>query len=211
MDNIFFDLTFFDLKELFQQSGCPICALVQVFEERYLDVLFYENVNDPYVRGKIRDNGGFCPEHIKQIFDTRPSVLGISIIYDDLFRHYLDQALTRDNQCPMCNARKEKEAFIQSIMEKHWKKLKMDWGDRVFLCRRHLEHTPWKEEIRCDLIELSRQSLLKISQDLSSFIRKFDYRIAKDTITNGESSSWQEVLEFFSGERLRRKATNKYH
>ncbi|NLJ39075.1 MAG: hypothetical protein GX432_09985, partial [Candidatus Atribacteria bacterium] len=69
------DNTFYDLKELFQQSGCPLCALKSRFEERYLDVLFYENVNDPNVRERIRNQNGFCQEHIQLIFQSRPSVL----------------------------------------------------------------------------------------------------------------------------------------
>jgi len=206
MDNIFYDL-----KELFAESGCPICALKRRFEERYLDGLLYENVNDPGVRDRIRSQGGFCREHVRSLFDLRPSVLGISIIYDDVLRAYLHTNNSLNGSCPLCAAWAEKERFIQVVIEKQWHELKSVWGERTFLCHWHFTHIRWDESVKADLRQFSLNTLHRLSQDVSSLIRKFDYRVKKDTITPGESSSWQEILEFFGGRRLRNGSLDRRH
>ena len=204
------DNTFYDLKELFQQSGCPLCALKSRFEERYLDVLFYENVNDPNVRERIRNQNGFCQEHIQLIFQSRPSVLGISIIYDDLLRHHFqkDERELQETECPLCHAWKEKEQYIHTTLVKRWNNLKSEWGDRVFFCPVHLKQYQGEKAIYQEMNKLTKENLKKIGADLSSFIKKFDYRVKKDSITIDESNSWQEVLEYFAGRRLR---SNRNH
>ena len=73
------DKTYYDLLELFSESGCPICSYKKTFEEQSLDGLFYEFVTDP----EIRQNGSRRLSDHTRVFDARPSVLGISIVYED--------------------------------------------------------------------------------------------------------------------------------
>ncbi|NLJ50513.1 MAG: hypothetical protein GX428_13170 [Candidatus Atribacteria bacterium] len=203
--------TFYDLKELFQQSGCPICALKSSFEERYLDTLLYENVNDPKVRERIRSQNGFCQEHIQLIFQSRPSVLGISIIYDDLLRHHLqtDEKESKETVCPLCLAWKEKNRYIHTTLVKHWNDLKATYNTRLFFCPTHIKQYETDKIIYQDMNKLTKENLKKIGADLSSFIKKYDYRAKKDSITINEINSWQEVLEYFASRRLRNNRTHR--
>jgi hypothetical protein len=60
--------------------------------ERYLDNQFYENVNSPKWRDKLRASLGFCHEHAWLAVDQRlGDALGFSIIYRDTLNHVLRQ------------------------------------------------------------------------------------------------------------------------
>lgn len=75
---------YYDLLDAFQQDGCPICRLGRLTVARYLDILAYENVNDPGVRQKLRAARGFCNYHAYQFLDEVRDLLGIGIIYRDV-------------------------------------------------------------------------------------------------------------------------------
>ena len=77
--------TYFALLEACAQPGCSTCRLEQQAVERYLDHLFYENVNDGGTRARLRASLGFCREHAGLLLDARlGDALGMSIIYHDV-------------------------------------------------------------------------------------------------------------------------------
>ena len=55
--------TYYALLEGFDKSGCPVCRFMQEYSLRYLDALFYEQVNDVGIRRKLRAAHGFCNWH----------------------------------------------------------------------------------------------------------------------------------------------------
>lgn len=78
--------------EACHESGCPICRLEQRSVERYLDNQFYENVNSPRWRDRLRASFGFCHEHAWLGVDQRlGDALGYSIIYHDIVNSILTQ------------------------------------------------------------------------------------------------------------------------
>jgi len=79
----FYDSMYFDLLDAMKKDTCPICFLVQKSEYRYIATLFYELVNDPGVRDKLRDSYGFCPRHAR-LAKRVGKPLGIAIIYEDI-------------------------------------------------------------------------------------------------------------------------------
>lgn len=75
----------YKLLEACRESGCPVCRLEQQGVERYLDNQFYENVNSPAWRDKLRASHGFCHEHAWLGVNKRlGDALGYSIIYHDI-------------------------------------------------------------------------------------------------------------------------------
>ena len=199
------DKTYYDLLELFSESGCPICSYKKTFEEQSLDGLFYEFVTDPEIRQKLRDQGGFCQDHLRRVFDTRPSILGMSIVYEDLLNAYLkNENHSTLKNCPLCNLWKDKIHHLENILKKHWKDFKNAWGKHTFICIIHQNEIQLTPSISSELGQHTLKSLKNIDENLKSFIQKFDYQANKDTISVEESNSWQEVLEFFSGQRLRK-------
>lgn len=81
---------FNDLLEACKQPGCPVCRLVNQAVNRYLDNLFYENVNDGDLRAQLRKSLGFCHEHAW--LALKPGLgdaLGVAIIYHDVLTNIL--------------------------------------------------------------------------------------------------------------------------
>ena len=75
----------YKILEACLEPGCPICRLEQRGVERYLDNQFYENVNSPPWRDRLRASHGFCHEHAWLSVNQRlGDALGFSIIYHDI-------------------------------------------------------------------------------------------------------------------------------
>ena len=81
---------FYNLVEACREPGCPVCRLEQKSVERYLDSMFYENVNSPAWRDQLRASLGFCHEHAWLGVNQRlGDALGYSIIYRDIVNSIL--------------------------------------------------------------------------------------------------------------------------
>jgi len=88
----------YNLLEACREAGCPICRLEQKSVERYLDNQFYENVNSPKWRDRLRASLGFCREHAWLGVNRRlGDALGYSIIYHDIINSILNQMNAGDN------------------------------------------------------------------------------------------------------------------
>ena len=86
----------YKIREACREPGCPICRLEQHSVERHLDHQFYESVNSPAWRDRLRASHGFCHEHAWLGVNRRlGDALGYSIIYHDLVNS-LFNALNRD-------------------------------------------------------------------------------------------------------------------
>ena len=82
----------YKLLEACRQPGCPVCRVEQESVERYLDSQFYENVNSPRWRDRLRASLGFCHEHAWLAVDKRlGDALGFTIIYHDVVNSILKQ------------------------------------------------------------------------------------------------------------------------
>lgn len=90
--------TAYKLLEACREPGCPVCRLEVESVERHLDRRFYESVNTPAWRDRLRDSLGFCHEHAWLAVDQRlGDALGFSIIYHDIVNSILNQLNERGN------------------------------------------------------------------------------------------------------------------
>ena len=97
----------YNLLEACREAGCPICRLEQKSVERYLDNQFYENVNSPKWRDRLRASLGFCREHAWLGVDQRlGDALGYSIIYRDIINSILTQWNDEGSLTPAGRGRK---------------------------------------------------------------------------------------------------------
>src|SRR5262249_28929855 len=93
---------FYDLLEACRAEGCPICRLEARSAERYLDHQFYENVNSPKWRDRLRTSHGFCHEHAWLGVNRRlGDALGDSIIYRDVINSILTQLADDSHPAPV--------------------------------------------------------------------------------------------------------------
>jgi len=98
--------TVYNLLEACRESGCPICRLEQQSVERYLDNQFYENVNSPKWRDRLRASLGFCHEHAWLGIDKRlGDALGYSIIYRDIVNSVLTHLEDSNSPAPASHRR----------------------------------------------------------------------------------------------------------
>jgi len=115
----------YNLLEACRAEGCPICRLEQDSVERYLDNQFYENVNSPKWRDRLRDSLGFCREHAwlgvsKRLGDA----LGYSIIYHDILNSILRR--WEDKQSPArplrggTSLRRQIPESVRNLIESVW-------------------------------------------------------------------------------------------
>ncbi len=83
---------FYKILEACREGDCPICRVEQNNVERYIENQFYENVNSPKWRDKLRDSLGFCREHAWLAVDRRlGDSLGFSILYRDVLHNAVRQ------------------------------------------------------------------------------------------------------------------------
>ena len=105
----------YNLLEACRAEGCPICRLEQKSEERYLDQHFYENVNSPRWRDRLRGSLGFCREHTWLGVDRRlGDALGYSIIYRDILNSILNQL---KNGSSLALPPRQKRSLLRQVPE----------------------------------------------------------------------------------------------
>ena len=96
----------YNLLEACRETGCPVCRLEQKSVQRYLDHQFYENVNAPAWRDRLRASHGFCHEHAWLGVNQRlGDALGYSIIYRDIVNSILTQLSDRNSPAPSVDRR----------------------------------------------------------------------------------------------------------
>lgn len=84
------NLTQYKFLDACREEGCPVCRVEQESVERYLQNHFYENVNSPKWRDRLRRSLGFCHEHSWLAVDRRlGDALGFSILYRDILNNML--------------------------------------------------------------------------------------------------------------------------
>ncbi len=100
------NFTVYKLLEACREPGCPVCRLEQHSVERYLDNQFYENVNAPAWRDRLRSSLGFCREHSWLTVNQRlGDALGFSIIYHDVINSILNQLNNSGSSAPTSRRR----------------------------------------------------------------------------------------------------------
>lgn len=73
---------YLDLLERFALPGCPLCALVRGYEDRYVDSLLYEYSLDPGVHAAFRRGRGLCNHHSWHLAHHHGYSLGVSHLFE---------------------------------------------------------------------------------------------------------------------------------
>jgi hypothetical protein len=190
-----------DLLEACRQEGCPLCRLEHAADLRYLERLFYAQVNDYNTRQQLRASLGFCVPHAElALSEVKGQALGLAIIYDDLLRLVVEQIdknntlLAADKKCPACENRDENNARVLSELSKYMlnESMQSALGTSTGLCLGHLRQAlaamrePAK---RAALLKVQRAIMLKLRAELAEYIRKNDYRFMGEP-PGAERDAW---------------------
>ena len=200
--------TYYEIRDACYKSGCPICRLLDRRVRDYLDSLFYESVNDPFVRTKLRGALGFCRKHALRALGLGDS-LGIAIIHEDLLQlvaRQLDEGrMPRPLvACPACSLhRVSEEGYIRTLVEY----LDDDEFQGAFkssdgVCLPHLHRLSLKLQKKVLpewLITVERQKLQKRRTLLTEFLRTQDVRAKNEQLSEGEATACEDAIDFLVG------------
>ena len=68
-----------EIREALAQPGCPFCRMLARSEDRYLDAILWEQVNDPGTRAELNEARGYCQQHAWVL--VRPgAAVGVAIL-----------------------------------------------------------------------------------------------------------------------------------
>jgi hypothetical protein len=152
----------YDLIDLFDRPGCPVCRLGLSGVYRWLDSFAYEGVNDYELRAALRASRGFCNAHAWQLIGEVHDLLGVAIVYRDVVHTSLPAlaeavpspgALEPQGVCRACTALEDTcgrylDIFQESLPDREFRRAYE--GGPAALCRDHtqglLERLPSRKE-----------------------------------------------------------------
>ncbi len=211
------DVIYYNLYQALSNHVCPVCQCIAEATGRFLDNLMYEFVNDLRTRDRLRETKGFCREH-SWALQRMGDPLGHSIIYADLIDSFLSTldkkevvakrrkipfAMSKGGECPVCLEEEEMEnRYIYGLLAslKH-EDFREKYRSSVGLCLPHFNLVSRQvsdKEVEALLHEVEINSLSKLSAELKEFIRKSDYRYARE-LPGEERDAWIRAVELWVG------------
>jgi Family of unknown function (DUF6062) len=82
---------YYELLDACKRGGCPICTMALDTVARYLDILIYENVNDPQTRDAVVAARGYCNDHSWQLRAKSGAAFGTALLYRDVLQHVVEE------------------------------------------------------------------------------------------------------------------------
>jgi hypothetical protein len=202
------DSTAFEVREALVESGCPICRLAVRAVGRWLTAVAYEQVNDIQLRDELRAARGFCNVHAHRWLREVHSVLGTSIVYQDLLKAGLRELDSASGQrgglwraltgtpsdsvggCPACRMQTEaEERYLTALLATVAAEPEVLDGSEG-ACLRHARAAlrngrPGAERV----VQQTRTAIQQLLGELDEVIRKEDYRFRHEPRTEPERTA----------------------
>ncbi len=212
----------YDLFNVFEQPGCPVCRLTMASVHQYLDSLIYEYVNKPATHMMVRAARGFCPRHAWHIQnEINASAIGIAVLYEGLVRNLLNDmgnpdpkggkrhvaqvasALAPQAPCPACeHQRTVEEHLLRNLLEHIGQdEFAVGFERSAGLCLPHLRQMIEVESsarAKAHVLALQQAIWSRLQKDLELFYDKQDYHHLRDDM-GAEGDSPRRAIESFSG------------
>jgi hypothetical protein len=177
-------------------SGCLFCGYERHQARRYLLGIANDGINDPPLRIRLRNKGGFCGRHTQE-FVEEARVLSSAILLEAMLSHRLERARFGKRpivvDCEACEVEiKTRDNLAKSIKRSRDDKAFLDYLFQSELCVGHLELVCHQlpEQARYRFVD-KHYTLL---QNLAEVIRKHDYRFVSEGISEEETKSIKEAL-----------------
>jgi hypothetical protein len=184
-------------------TGCLLCAYEKYQARRYLSGIANDGINDPPLRIRLRNKGGFCGRHTEE-FVGEARVLSAAILLEAMLSYRLERARFGKRpitvNCEACEVEvKTRDNLAKSIKRSREDKELMDYLFQSELCVGHLE-------LVCQqLPEPARHRFVdkhfQLMQNLSEVIRKHDYRFVSEGISEEETQSIKQALALWKGSK----------
>jgi hypothetical protein len=73
---------YYDLLDAFVLSGCPVCRLLTIDSDRFLQLVLRESTTDPGFHSRLRSSLGMCNQHAWQLRDYKGWSSGVAAIHE---------------------------------------------------------------------------------------------------------------------------------
>jgi len=211
-------IVYFNILEALKE-GCPVCILTTKAVRKFMDDFLYQGINDSGLRQQIRKGWGFCKLHSWQLSHFGDG-FGQAIIYEDLMTRILDevekiietkrfsktlQIFKPQDKCIFCKvAENAEKRYLSAFWDCFWEQeFKVKFKNSFGLCLPHIFGViKIGKEIKQiqELIEMEKEKLENLIQDLREFIRKHDYRFISEGFQK-EKDVWLRAVAKLVGER----------
>ena len=102
-------INFFELQKASEKPGCPLCRIVAMRAEQYIDNMLFEHISDRPFRALHRAAGGFCSFHSRNMVSYRDglavAILSRDILEDRIASFEKTRPWQPKGRCPICEER----------------------------------------------------------------------------------------------------------
>lgn len=191
------DITTIPISEVFEpKTGCPICRMRNMLEERMIEYTLGPSMMEPDVRIET-NRSGFCSYHFTELFKQR-NKLGLALIIESHLNHIEKNQLKTDTDaCFICdNVSKSMDKMIDNLYVLYNKEnqFRQLFTQQQYLCLPHYHLLIKKAKSKLtkknyktflsDSQLLSINHLKELAGDVHHFCSMFDYR------NNSEEADW---------------------
>lgn len=212
------------------KCGCPMCRMEEMLEQQYVEFITGDAMMEPSVRvetnrtgfchrhysrmtevGQKLPNALILESHIQEILDTllpkksggKPDKKKLDAIKTELGSCYVCDRIERDMYHLIATV------FAEWIKNPEFREL---YKSQPFICLKHYEFiceaamakgglpSKYISDFHTDTLELTKNYLLSLKDDISHFVTMFDYRSrGQDWGTSVDSI--ERSVEFLTGEK----------
>lgn len=204
-------------REALHKDRCPVCFLVSSSSVERLRSFLNEYVNDPDIRKKISEAGGFCRRHAWQAVSSGNNQVGVALLHHALLKEGLElvEKSARPSlfgnpppsgECLMCAWERQVDENLSKQWAACWSsstKLREDFDKDGILCIPHLDRAVRATRRREDrelLAAAGRKALERLLKELEEFLGKQDHLRAHEK-HGDEWDSWIRAVRMRVGEK----------
>ena len=210
------------------ENACPFCKLKNKLEEDELEIILGASMMEPDIR--IRTNElGFCPNHFSKMlrFSKRlPLALILESHLDEVKGNYSRKGLIKPSAEKIADAisKLSESCYVCSRIEYNEKRLisnavymwQSDYDFRkkyksasmlclphtalLLKCAKHELNKRDYADFAEITVEITGKCLADTKEDVSTFVRSYDYRYAGDPLSEKEKLSVETAIRLLSGE-----------
>ena len=113
-------INFFELQKACEKPGCPLCSIIAVRQEQYIDNMLFEHISDRPFRAAYRKAGGFCANHSRHMESFRDglavAILGRDILEERIESFEKQRQWAPQGRCPVCEEQERIEEEYLSFL-----------------------------------------------------------------------------------------------
>lgn len=217
------------INDLFKpKDGCPICSMKKMLEENYVEYIVGDAMMEPSVRIETNKKG-FCHRHFSQMFNVGKK-LPNGLILESHLQEIIDNVLPAkgkpdkktfakiqelSHNCYVCDRiESDLHHLLLTVFAEYQKsnEFKTLYKEQPYICLEHysviMKYAMAKggvsskhiSEFHSDTLNLTRNYLLTLKDDVTHFCSMFDYRNQGKDFKNSKDAI-ERAIEFLTTEK----------